>query len=74
MHSKFVDASKFEAIVSSTSSSQIGHLDKTVSPRKADFLTMTHGAVTDANGATQGITEFNGGMSVSQISKQSSDS
>lgn len=45
-------------------SSNIPHLDKTVSPRKQDFLTMAHAKITEKNGSSQSITEYNGGVSL----------
>ena len=59
----FIDPTKFDA-VAGTSSSPVPHLDKTVSPRRGDFLTMSHAAVTQDDGSTESITEFNGGVNV----------
>ena len=57
--------------IAGASSSPVPHLDKTVSPRRGDFMTMAHAAVTKDSGATETITEFNGGINY-QMSKLAS--
>jgi len=57
----FIDPTKFDGVINTSSTTP--HLDKTVSPRKQDFLTMAHARVTKPDGSTQDITEYNGGVS-----------
>lgn len=61
---KFVDTTKFDDLTGTGASSPMPHLDKTVSARKQDFVTMSHAAVVNQYGEATSITEFNGGVSV----------